>query len=292
MHIPALFLMAAWILTSCPRGSATSMGHPLPAPLQEKKAFSPSAGSNWPSVSKEGTSTPTHLQTPHGYADDDYYYNDEENLSTPKPPTPGLPQPLPPLCDYNHCQHLQVPCAELSRSRGCLCPGISGPGVAPEAPRLQAVHASETGASVHWCAPSSTVLEYHLRYRPVDGAFLSGPAVNSSFRLAAVSGLLPGQEYLFCVVASNRAGSSPTGEGVGENGPCRRVRTPARQTLYVYIAAGLASALSLLVVSILVWHFRCRKAKHLHRGSLDNILDAEPGLDGTANTSFRSEEQL
>ncbi|XP_072840064.2 LRRN4 C-terminal-like protein [Pogona vitticeps] len=292
MDIVAPFLVGAWILTFCPRGSATSMGHSLPAPLQENPLFSPPAGSNLPAVGEEGTSPPTHLRMPHNYAEDDYYYDIEEDLLTPEPPTPGVPQPLPPRCDYNHCQHLQVPCAELSRAEGCLCPGISGPDVAPEAPRLQVIHTTEAGASVRWCAPSSTVLEYRLHYRPVDGTFISGPAMNSTSRLAVVSGLSPGQEYLFCVVASNRAGSSPTNDGVGEHGPCRLARTPARQMPYVYVASGLASVLGLLVVSVLAWHFWYRKKKHLRRGSLDNILDGESGLEGTANASFRTEEQL
>lgn len=288
MHLPALFLVAAWILTLCPLGSPTSMGHPLPAPLQEKKPFSPPAGSNRPVLGEEETSPPSHLATPDGYAEE--YYDEEDHLLTAQPRTPGLP--LPPLCGYNHCQHLQVPCAEMSRAQGCLCPGISGPHVPPEAPRLQAVHMSETGASLHWCAPSSTVLEYRLRYRSMDGDFLSGPAMNSTFRLAAVSGLVPGQEYLFCIVASNRAGSSPTDEGFGEHGPCRLGRTPARQMPYAYIAGGLASSFGVVVVSALVWHFCCHKKKHLHRGSMDNILDGQPGLDGATNASFRSEEQL
>ncbi|XP_063001744.1 LRRN4 C-terminal-like protein [Elgaria multicarinata webbii] len=286
MQIPALFLMAAWILRLCPPGLSTSMGHPLPVPLRENHLFPRPSGSNTPAVHKERLSPPT---TAHPFQDypDDYDYDNTVKPQTPRPARP----PLRP-CAYNHCQHLQVPCVELSYATGCSCPGVTGPNVAPEPPRLENVLVSETGASLHWCAPSSTVQEYRLQYRPVDGAFASGPALNNTFRLTAVSGLSPNREYLFCIVASNQAGASRTDDGEKEHGPCRIVRTPARQMPYAYVAAGLASALVLVVVSALSWHFFCRRKKRVPRGSLDNILEGEPGLGGAANSSFRSEEQL
>ncbi|XP_061461798.1 LRRN4 C-terminal-like protein [Rhineura floridana] len=291
MQIAALFLVGAWILTLCPRASSTSMGHPLPIPLKENRLSPQPSGSSAPAVNKERTSLPASVKPSQEYLDDDDDY--EDYLLTVEPRTPGSPKPLPRLCNYNHCQHLQVPCVELSRASECLCPGITGPDLAPEPPRLQTVHVSETGASLRWCAPSSTVQEYRLQYQPVGGAFVSGPALNSTFRLMEVSGLLPSQEYLFCIVASNQAGSSPTDDGTREHGPCRLIRTSARWMPYVYIAAGLAAALVLVTISALVWHFCFRnKRKDLHRGSLDNILDGEPGLQGAANSSFRSEEQL
>uniref|UniRef100_A0A8D2IQ86 LRRN4 C-terminal like n=1 Tax=Varanus komodoensis TaxID=61221 RepID=A0A8D2IQ86_VARKO len=196
-------------------------------------------------------------------------YSEEYDYNHPptKLHTPGPPRLSPPLCDYDFCQHLQVPCSELRRASGCLCPGVSGPGVAPEPPSLRAIHTTETGASAHWCAPLSTVESYQLRYRPAGGDFVSGPALNSTFRLTAVTGLSPGQEYLFCIVASNWAGSSPTDDGGREHGPCRVGRTPSRQMPYAYVAAGLAAALVLLVVSALAWHFLCRRKKRFPRGA-------------------------
>ncbi|XP_042295159.1 LRRN4 C-terminal-like protein [Sceloporus undulatus] len=284
MSIPAFFLVVSWTLTLWPQGSPTSLGHPLPTPLKENHIFLPASGSNIPAMNKGQTSPPAHIKMPQDHSDDDYY--DYGSILTEEPKRPDHPQLLPPRCNYNHCHHLQVPCMELSKVSQCMCPGITDPTVAPEPPRLQTIHVSEAGASVHWCAPSSTVQEYRLWYRPVNGPFISGPALNSTFRLAAVSDLLPGQEYLFCVVAYNQAGSSPTDNGFQERGPCRLVWTPSHQISYAYIAVGLACTLIVVVISILVWYFCYHKKKRVYHGSLHNILDGEPGLSGVANTSF------
>ncbi|XP_063173011.1 LRRN4 C-terminal-like protein [Candoia aspera] len=281
-------IMACGLLMLCPQGSPTSMGHPLPKPIQGADTL-PSPGSRTP-ISRQEKASPAVSDDYDDY--EDYY----DNLWTTEPPLRGSPRPLPPICMYDRCKHLQVPCLELSRLSKCLCPGVTGPDVAPATPRLRAVHVSETRASVHWCAPSSTVQQYHLKYHAAGQGFIWGPPLNSTSRFTVVSELLPGTEYLFCVVASNQAGSSPTDDdgNVQEHGPCRLVRTPLRQMTYIYIAAGLASALILVAVSALLWHFCFRKAKPVQHGSLDNILEAEPGLGqpGAANSSFRTEEQL
>uniref|UniRef100_H9GSZ1 Fibronectin type-III domain-containing protein n=1 Tax=Anolis carolinensis TaxID=28377 RepID=H9GSZ1_ANOCA len=222
------------------------------------------------------------------YLDDDYDY-DDDNVQTER-----VPSPMPPRCNYSHCHHLQVPCAELSKASRCLCPGITGPLVAPEAPRLQTVHVSEAGASLHWCAPSSIVEAYQLQYQLIgdnDDVHV-GPALGSTFRMASISGLLPNREYLFCVVAFNLVGASPTDDGFQERGPCRLVRTPSRQTSYAYVAVGVACTLIVAVVSVLAWYFCHRRRKYSHHGSLHNILDGGLGITGAANSSFQSEEQL
>ncbi|XP_066466492.1 LRRN4 C-terminal-like protein [Tiliqua scincoides] len=272
-----LFLSAVGILSLCPPSSPTSMGHPLPVPLQEAHLSPHPLGSSAPATDEEKAALPT----------PEDYYSDILELQTPEAPKAPSQR-----CDYNHCRHLQVPCSELHRVSGCLCPGITGPNVVPAPPRLETIHATEAGVSLHWCAPWSTVEEYQLLYQPTSAGFISGPVLNSTSRMAAVSALLPDTEYLFCIVASNQAGSSPTDDGHQERGPCRVVRTPARQMPYVYIAAGLASALVLVVISALVWHFFIRRKKPVFHGSQDNILDGERGLHGAANHTFRNEEQL
>ncbi|XP_015267671.1 PREDICTED: LRRN4 C-terminal-like protein [Gekko japonicus] len=287
MRIQRLFMVAIWILVLCPRGSPTSFGHPLPVPLKDN--YSPPSGSNTPVVIKDKPSLPASSKSSQ---EDTDYYDDDYPFTVDPLETPRSPQAPPPHCDYHRCHHLQVPCAELQKASGCLCPGITRPDVAPEAPHLQTIHVSEGGASLHWCAPSSPVEQYHVTYQVVGEAPASGPALNSTFRLATISGLLPNKQYLVCVVASNQAGRSRTDDGEQEHGPCRLVQTPPRQMPYVYVAAGLAATLVLIVISALVWHFCMRRRKHLLHGSRDNILDGEPGPSGTTNTTFRSEEQL
>lgn len=274
-------LAAVCILSLLPPSAPTSMGHPLPVPLREAHLFPRPLGSNAPAIDEDRSAVPTLDDL----LDDDYSY-------TLEPQTPETPQAPSPRCNYNNCRHLQIPCSELRRATGCSCPGITGPDVAPEPPRLETIHTTESGVSLHWCAPWSTVEEYHLLYQPTSEGFILGPVLNSTSRMAAVSTLMPDTEYLFCIVASNQAGSSPTDDGSQERGPCRVVRTPARQMPYVYMAAGLAAALVLVVISTLVWHFFIRRRKFLLHGSRDNILDGEPGLHGAANHSFRNEEQL
>ncbi|XP_060116403.1 LRRN4 C-terminal-like protein isoform X2 [Heteronotia binoei] len=244
-------------------------------------------GDNTPVVIKDKPSLPAPAKS--SQEDTDYY---DDYFTMDPLETPRSPQTPPPHCDYHHCHHLQVPCAELRRASGCLCPGITSPDVAPEAPHLQTIHISEAGVSLHWCAPSSPVEQYHVTYQVVGEASASGPALNSTFRLATISGLLPDKQYLVCIVASNQAGRSLTDDGQREHGPCRLIRTPPRQMPYVYVAVGLAAALILVVISALVWHFCVRRKKHVLHGSRDNILDGEPGLGGTTNSTFRSEEQL
>ncbi|XP_013917666.1 PREDICTED: LRRN4 C-terminal-like protein [Thamnophis sirtalis] len=278
--------MACGLLMLCPRGSPTSMGHPLPKPLQGP--YTPHPSFSHPPLFGPDKASPA--------ASDDYdydedYYDNFQSTESPRFLSPGPPTPF---CAYDRCKHLQVPCGELSRLSKCLCPGVTGPDITPGAPRLRAVHVSETRASLHWCAPSSTVHVYHLKYCRPGEDFVLGPPLNSTVRVAALYDLVPGTEYLLCVVAANQAGFSPTDDGVREHGPCRQVRTPAHQMTYVYIAVGLGCVLILGVVSVLLWHFYTRKAKPVQHGSLDNILDGElsSGHAGATNSSFRTEEQL
>ncbi|XP_070622847.1 LRRN4 C-terminal-like protein [Erythrolamprus reginae] len=279
-----LAIMACGLLTLCPRGSPTSMGHPLPESLQGPHTPDPSVSRTPLSGPEKGSPA----------VSDDYDDYDENYYDTTESPNSVTPGPPTPFCAYDRCKHLQVPCAELSRLSKCLCPGVTGPDVTPDPPRLRAVHVSETRASLHWCAPSSTVHTYHLKYGILGEHYISGPALNSTVRVVVLSDLVPGTEYLLCVMAGNRAGFSPTDDGVREHGPCRRVRTPAHQMTYVYIAVGLACVVILGVVSVLLWRFYLRKPKPVQHGSLDNILEGElsSGHAGTANSSFRTEEQL
>ncbi|XP_039337376.1 LRRN4 C-terminal-like protein [Mauremys reevesii] len=275
-------LTVACLLILCPEGAPTSMGGSLPLP--------PKGQSHWPWLRAQ-ESSPLASSTPQHDLGTDYY--DYEDLSTPDTPEmPGSQHPPHQPCDYHHCRHLQTACAELSKDTGCLCPGVTGPDVPPEPPQLGAVHVTESGASLHWCAPSSTVWEYRLMYQADGGHTIAGPIFNSTFRMAVLAGLHPSTSYLVCVMAANQAGASPTDDGSRAHGPCRTIRTLAPQLPYAYVAAGLAAMFGLVVVAALTWHFALRSRRRQFHGSQDNILDGEVGPSGVANGFYKGEEQL
>ncbi|XP_067400520.1 LRRN4 C-terminal-like protein [Emydura macquarii macquarii] len=282
LRISAPILTAACILILCPGGAPTSMGGSLPLP--------PKGQSHWPWLHTQGSSS---LASPTPWDDSGTDYYSYEDLSTPDTrEMPGSQHPPHQLCDYHRCRHLQPACAELSRETGCLCPGVSGPDVPPESPQLGAVHVTESGASLRWCAPSSTVREYRLTYQADGDPPIVGPIFNSTFRMAVLEGLRPRTSYLVCIMAANRAGASPTDDGSRAHGPCRIIRTLVPQLLYAYVAAGLAAMLGLVVIAALTWHFGLRSRRRQFHGSQDNILDAEVGPDGVANGSYEGKEQL
>ncbi|KAG8146865.1 hypothetical protein E2320_013946, partial [Naja naja] len=273
--------MACGLLMLCPWGSPTSMGHPLPKPLQGPYTPHPSVNHTPLSGPEKGSPAASDNY-------DDYYEDYYDNVQTTEPPRSISPGTLTPFCAYDRCKHLQVPCMELSRLSKCLCPGVTGPDVTPDAPVCERSRQRD---------PSQLALVRPLvhgpPYRLPGEDFISGPPLNSTVRVTVLSDLVPGTEYILCVVAANQAGSSPTDDGVREHGPCRHVRTPAHQMTYVYIAVGLASVVILGVVSVLLWRFYIWKAKPIQHGSLDNILDGElsSGHAGATNSSFRTEEQ-
>lgn len=191
---------------------------------------------------------------------------EEDEDQTPLPPWPAI------HCDYDRCRHLQVPCQELQRVSPvpCLCPGLSSPDKPPEPPRLGEVHimAEEGRALVHWCAPSSPVLQYWLLLWEGSGSPQRGPSLNATVRRAELGGLKPGGNYVICVVASNKAGDSHVvAQEGGEDsehvdlpafGPCGRITVPLRPATLVHLAIGVGTALALLSCSALIWHFYLR----------------------------------
>uniref|UniRef100_UPI00398F70FF LRRN4 C-terminal-like protein isoform X1 n=1 Tax=Pristiophorus japonicus TaxID=55135 RepID=UPI00398F70FF len=248
---------------------------------------SPSTNStDWPATAEEGpnpaliseqpdTVTKPNMRTTRkgyihvvfGAADD---YEDDEDYE--EEPT-HRPEPLGPMdrCAYDPCAHMQVPCAELQRAGSCLCPGVSGEGVAPEQPRVREVTGvSGSAASVHWCEPLSTVDGYWLVLWPLGAAGAAArnvttQLIQSRARVFTFQGLEPGTGYVVCAVASNRAGSSRVGErdlaaepGLGA---CITFETTSTRTLILYIAGGIALLLLLIIVCVLLRCFCTRRQK-------------------------------
>uniref|UniRef100_A0A8C8VI59 LRRN4 C-terminal like n=1 Tax=Pelusios castaneus TaxID=367368 RepID=A0A8C8VI59_9SAUR len=224
------------------------MGGSLPRP--------PKGQSHWPWLHPQERSS---FASPTPWDDSGMdYYSYEDPSMTDTTEIPGSQHPPHQLCDYHHCRHLQPACTELSRETGCMCPGVTGPDVPPEPPQLGAVHVTEFGATLHWCAPSSTVSEYQLMYQADGGPPTVGPVFNSTFRMGVLGELHPSTSYLVCIMAANQAGTSPTDNGSRAHGPCRNIRTLAPQLPYAYVAAGVAAMLVLVVVIALAWHFGLR----------------------------------
>ncbi|XP_067170875.1 LRRN4 C-terminal-like protein [Apteryx mantelli] len=166
------------------------------------------------------------------------------------------------LCDYQRCRHLQPPCTELRGRGGCLCPGLSGPGVPPEPPELVAVVVTAAGASLHWCAPASVVLEYHVLVGAPGRPPAPGLALPPSFRLAALGGLRPDTPYVLCIVARNGAGASPTAPPGAPGGPCRTVRTPPDPRRLLPATVAVAGVLGAAGGLALAWH--CLRGRRRH----------------------------
>ncbi|XP_058535599.1 leucine-rich repeat neuronal protein 4 [Ochotona princeps] len=177
-------------------------------------------------------------------------YSDEEEeeegtLEEVRAPAPDV------FCDYHPCRHLQTPCAELQRRSRCRCPGLSGEDVAPDPPLLQAVsETADTWALVHWCAPTSVVRTYQIRYS------VEGQAGNQSVvadipataRQHLLYGLSPATTYRVCVLAANRAGLSRL-RAAARRSACTAFSTRPSAGL---VLAGLGAVSGLLLLCSLV----------------------------------------
>ncbi|KAM8939243.1 LRRN4 C-terminal-like protein [Pelodytes ibericus] len=222
-----------------------------------------------------------------GGIDDDYYEDDTRATALTVPPQiPAIP------CLYDRCKHLEQPCEELQRIANgkCLCPGLNGPKVLPEVPRLGQIVPGERYVTVNWCSPMSTVHGYRVLYGPPDGLLEIGPVLNASHRSYSIEGLHPDSGYRVCVVAFNSVGQSLIVEDDQEvepktPGPCRLIHTTSTKESYIYVAVALVAMVGLIGLAVLgLWLCRRRKTS----------LDGEWEAMGLPNLSYRerSVEQL
>lgn len=181
-------------------------------------------------------------------------------------------------CDYQPCRHLQTPCAELQRRSGCRCPGLSGEDAVPEPPVLRAVSETTcTSALIRWCAPSSVVRGYQIRYAAQGGSgnqsLLDG--IPATARQHALHGLAPNTEYRVCVLAANAAGTS-----ADQGGACGAFRTEPR--LPPSCVALVAAAGLLLLGCLLLAVCLCRRARardHAPRPHTRLVAYRNPAFD-------------
>ncbi|OCT84060.1 LRRN4 C-terminal-like protein [Xenopus laevis] len=252
-----------------------------------------STSSPTPEITANRQSTREHVLHVTDNRWDDYYWdlNNEDNVDekfTTKPP----PAPLIP-CSYDRCKHLEPECEEIQRKAGgnCLCPGLDGPTIPPDSPRIAEVNAGEKGISVGWCSPMSTVQGYRVLYGTTDSQLESGPILNNTYRLYAIENLLPGTSYRVCVVAFNGAGESPVnavedeeddGWETGTPGPCRVLHTSNSSKSHIYLGIGVGLAM-LVVLGLAVLGYFLWKRK---RGSMKLFGGEEMGI---RNHSYKAE---
>lgn len=189
------------------------------------------------------------------YSDEEEEEEEEGTLAEVGAPAPDV------FCDYHPCRHLQTPCAELQRRSRCRCPGLSGEDVAPDPPRLQAVsETADTWALVHWCAPTSVVRTYQIRYS------VEGPAGNQSVvadipataRQHLLYGLAPATTYRVCVLAANRAGLSRL-RAAARRSACTAFSTRPSTGL---VLAGLGAVSGLLLLcNVVLAACLCRRCR-------------------------------
>ncbi|KAM5138458.1 LRRN4 C-terminal-like protein [Mantella aurantiaca] len=198
-------------------------------------------------------------------------------------------------CPFDRCKHLELPCSEIQKIAGgnCLCPGISGRTIPPDAPRLKDVTPGQTGISVSWCSPLSTVQGYRVLYGTPEGPLEKGPLLNQSYRFFSIPNLVPGMAYRVCVVAINDAGESQVeqsnsdegwpGQG-GIAGPCGVYNTydPYGSYIYLAVGTGLAIFAALLGIFVLVYWFKCRKRNRKIKRTFGEEM-------GVTNMSFKAE---
>ncbi|XP_044126097.1 LRRN4 C-terminal-like protein [Bufo gargarizans] len=225
--------------------------------------------------------------TEHVDYDDDDYYEDGDDEAFTVPPHVSFK-----ACPYDRCKHFQLPCDEIQKRSGgnCLCPGISGNSVPPDAPRLKEVIPGQSEIGVSWCSPLSTVQSYRVLYGTPEEPLEMGPLLNQSYHFFSITNLLPGTPYRVCVVAINDAGESQVEPGDGKDeeldqgenvGPCGTFHTSHGSYLYLAIGCGLAILAVVLGVSVLIYWFRRKKVRGIRRKGRDEM--------GVTNMSFKAE---
>ncbi|XP_059207082.1 LRRN4 C-terminal-like protein [Centropristis striata] len=148
-------------------------------------------------------------------------------------------------CDYDPCRENQVPCANLSLSTHCLCPGSTLHNQVPDAPQLKSVSWNGTEVVVQWCAPYSHVTRYVVTV---------GGEERRTFREDQRSGGVGEVEHIteVCVFAVNDAGDK-------ESCLMYQPRASSLPLTAGLIGGALGFLLLLLLAVLLCRHRRQRK---------------------------------
>ncbi|KAI7801498.1 LRRN4 C-terminal-like protein [Triplophysa rosa] len=191
-------------------------------------------------------------------------YDDASSVTTLTPRSPGATttRAIPRICDYDPCVVQITPCSEISAQTGCLCRGVTGGELRPEAPKLREVKLEHSGqVVVHWCAPRSTVTHYKVTLKGGEEREL---IFGEYWRNSAVPGMKVGETV--CVSAMNDAGVSEE--------TCAQYESPTPDHAALsagIIAGGVGFLVLITLVAVLLWRRRsCRKANIGEAGGLGN----------------------
>uniref|UniRef100_A0A4W3JY16 Fibronectin type-III domain-containing protein n=1 Tax=Callorhinchus milii TaxID=7868 RepID=A0A4W3JY16_CALMI len=115
-------------------------------------------------------------------------------------------------CNYDPCRHWQVPCHDLQLLTGCSCPTMTGEDVKPKPAKIQKVlKISDRSGEIYWCAPNSVVLHYYIIYQSDENKHLyKTDIINPTYRRYTLHDLASDTTYHVCVIAVNKAGTSPS----------------------------------------------------------------------------------
>uniref|UniRef100_A0A671WC04 Si:ch1073-303k11.2 n=1 Tax=Sparus aurata TaxID=8175 RepID=A0A671WC04_SPAAU len=181
------------------------------------------------------------------------------------------------ICHYDSCSEDQESCPKLAAETGCLCPGISGSDVAPNAPRIDVLLPVTEGehkgkVQIKWCAPSSVVSGYRV---VIEGREGESQEFGASSRKGFVRSLEAGTKV--CVEALNKAGSSSPSQF-----SCQRYSREKsdHKLLAGIIGGGVALLIIVIIAAVILWKYKlCQKAKG-------------DSADGLGNPSYSTEGTL
>uniref|UniRef100_A0AAY5K8C2 Uncharacterized protein n=1 Tax=Esox lucius TaxID=8010 RepID=A0AAY5K8C2_ESOLU len=178
---------------------------------------------------------------------DDYYGLGSDPLGSPPPIPSRRPSSQP--CDYDSCREHQTPCSQLAASSGCLCPGVTGPNVVPEAPFIKRLTTEGSTVVIQWCAPNSVVTHYNVTVGKLK-TFVFGEGQRSG----AVGEVSQGEEV--CMVAVNNKGFSDR-----HVNSCKIYNPPGNNSLALKagLIGGTLGLLLLLSLAFLLWRHRAQR---------------------------------
>lgn len=236
-----------------------------------------SAAPSSPPVTRPRIIFMTSLDSDNDYDEDDI----SENHSSPPEVLSSIKtsvlQGKQQLCQYNPCLENQEPCAQISAKTGCLCPGMSGAHVPPNAPRINVLLPISEGedrgkVEVQWCAPSSVVSRYRV---VIQGRERDALEFQASSRRGLIGSLEAGDKV--CVEAANNAGYS-----ISSDFSCKRYNPPdsSDHKLLAGVIGGVVFVLLLIIAAVILWKYRLsQKAR-------------TDSADGLGNPSYYKEGTL